>query len=174
MIKRSQPVRAVMSVNDAVREVSELLDSEARQSGVKTDLVLSPDLPAILADFLQVQQVVLNLMRNGLEAMKDILPDRRRLTITTARSPAGEIEIAVADFGHGLSVASAEQLFEPFFTTKTNGLGLGLSISRTIVEAHGGRMWMTSNATHGVTARFTLPQDSGKVSYDPVPDGIHR
>jgi PAS domain S-box-containing protein len=174
MIKRSQPVRADMSVNDAVREVTELLENEARQSGVTTDLVFSHDLPAIAADYLQVQQVVLNLMRNGLEAMKDVLPDQRRLTITTGRTPAGEIEITVSDFGQGLSVASADQVFEPFFTTKTNGLGLGLSISRTIVEAHGGRIWITSNVPRGATARFTLPQNRGKVSYDSESDRIHR
>jgi PAS domain S-box-containing protein len=161
MIKHSQPVRADMSVNDAVREVTELIENESRQSGVTTDLVLSRDLPAIAADFLQIQQVVLNLMRNGLEAMKDVLPDQRRLTITTARTPAGEIEIAVSDFGQGLAVASADRLFEPFFTTKANGLGLGLSISRTIVEAHGGKIWITSNVPRGVTARFTLPNSGG-------------
>jgi C4-dicarboxylate-specific signal transduction histidine kinase len=161
MVKRSQPVRADMNVDDAVREVAELLENESRQSGVAIDLVLANDLPAIDADFVLVQQVVINLMRNGLESMHDVLPDHRRLTITTGLSAAGDIEVAVSDFGHGLGGASADQLFEPFFTTKANGLGLGLSISRTIVEAHGGRIWIASNAAHGVTARFTLPLSSG-------------
>ncbi|HTI50618.1 MAG TPA: PAS domain-containing protein [Planctomycetaceae bacterium] len=164
MIRRSQPVRAPMSVNDAVREIAVLLESETRQADVTVDLELGDGLPDAAADFLQVQQVVQHLVRNGLEAMADVPTDQRRLMIATRPTPAGEVEIAVRDFGHGLAAASAEQIFEPFFSTKTNGLGLGLSISRTIVEAHGGRIWITPNATHGVTARFTLPAGAQKGS----------
>jgi two-component system sensor kinase FixL len=164
MIKRSQPVRAPMSVNDAVREIAALLESETRQADVTVDLELGDGLPDAAADFLQVQQVVQLLVRNGLEAMADVPTDQRRLLIATGPTPTGEVEIAVGDYGRGLAGASAEQLFEPFFSTKTNGLGLGLSISRTIVEAHGGRIWITPNATHGVTARFTLPAGAQKGS----------
>src|SRR5262245_5839814 len=164
MIKRSQPVRAPMSVNDAVREIAVLLESEARQADVTVNLELGDGLPDIAADFLQVQQVVQLLVRNGLEAMVDVPTDRRRLMIATGPRPSGEVEIAVRDLGRGLAGASAEQLFEPFFSTKTKGLGLGLSISRTIVEAHGGRIWIAPNDTHGVTARFTLPAAAEKGS----------
>jgi PAS domain S-box-containing protein len=174
MIRRRQPVRASMSVNDAVREVAVLLDAEAHQAGVTIELVLREDLSEIAADFLQVQQVIQNLMRNGLEAMTDVPPDQRRLTITTEGSAAGGIEIVVSDGGHGLSGAAAEQVFEPFFTTKTGGLGLGLSISRTIVEAHGGQIWLTPNSPHGITTRLRLPVGGGKVDPDADADSVHR
>jgi PAS domain S-box-containing protein len=164
MIRRSQPVRAPMSVNDAVREIVLLLEAETRQADVTVDLELRDGLAEAAADFLQVQQVVQHLVRNGLEAMADAPPDRRRLTIATGQTPAGEVEVAICDRGRGLAGASTEQLFEPFFTSKSSGLGLGLSISRTIIEAHGGRIWITPNATHGVTARFTLPAGSQKGS----------
>jgi two-component system sensor histidine kinase TtrS len=173
MIRRSQPVRASMSVNDAVREVALLLDAVARQASVTIELDLREDLSEIEADFLQIQQVIQNLMRNGLEAMADVPHNQRRLTITTERMAAG-IEIAVSDGGHGLAGAAAEQVFEPFFTTKTGGLGLGLSISRTIVEAHGGQIWMTPNSPQGITTRLRLPVGGGKVDPDADADSVHR
>jgi len=164
MVKRSQPIRAPISVNDAVREIAVLLESETRQADVAVDLELSEGLPDAAADFLQVQQVLQHLVRNALEAVADAPPERRRVTIVTGPTPSGEVEIAIRDLGRGLAGASAEQVFEPFFTSKTDGLGLGLSISRTIVEAHGGRIWMTPNAPHGATARFTLPVGAEKGS----------
>jgi signal transduction histidine kinase len=150
-----------MSVNDAVREIVLLLEAEAGQADVTVDLQLREGLAEAAADFLQVQQVIQHLVRNGLEAMATAPKDQRRLTITTGQTPAGDVEVAICDRGRGLE-GSSEQLFEPFLTSKTNGLGLGLSISRTIIEAHGGRIWITPNATHGVTARFTLPASSPK------------
>jgi PAS domain S-box-containing protein len=174
MIRRNQPVRAGMSVNDAIRELSELMEAEARRTGAVIYLDLAADVPEIAADFLQIQQVILNLMRNGLEAMTDVAQDLRRLTIASKATAAGEVEVAVCDLGHGLNGATPDQVFEPFFTTKPNGLGLGLSISRTIVEAHGGRIAITTNATGGVTARFTLPRGNGKPTNDAKTDGVHR
>ena len=164
MIRRNQPVRADMSVNDAIRDLTEIMEAEARRSGVVVVLELAANIPEVAADFLQIQNVVLNLMRNGLEAMTGAAADLRRLAIATRRTAAGEVEVAVCDLGHGLKGATPEQVLEPFFTTKPNGLGLGLSISRTIVEAHGGRIWMTSNEPRGVTAGFTLPPGSGKLA----------
>jgi C4-dicarboxylate-specific signal transduction histidine kinase len=174
MIRRTQPVRTGMNVNDAVREVVELLEAEARQAGAAIDLDLADDLPQIEADFLQIQHVVLNLVRNGVEAMKRVPADQRRLVIATGRTAAGEVEIAVHDLGDGLGGARPDQLFEPFFTTKPGGTGLGLSISRTIVEAHGGRISMTANSPRGATARFTLPPGSGKAVHDETTDRVHR
>jgi len=173
MIKRSQPVRAPMSINDAVREVTVLIETEARQSGVTMHEDLALDLPETEADFLQIQKVVLHLMRNGIEAMTDAPGGHRQLTVATRLTPRVEIEVAVCDQGTGLAGDAAERLFEPFFTTRTNGLGLGLSISRTIVEAHGGRIWITPNSTRGVTARFTLPASGGKVPDVRPTDRIH-
>jgi C4-dicarboxylate-specific signal transduction histidine kinase len=174
MIKRSQPVRAPVNVNDAVRDVARLFDVEAREASVTLLLELEDDLPEVAADFRQIQQVVLHLMRNGLEAMTGVPPDQRRLTIATCRTPAGEIEVAVRDLGNGLAEDLASRVFDPFFTTKTNGLGLGLSISRTIVDAHGGRIWLSPDAAGGVTTRFTLPAGVGKVAHAPEADRIHR
>jgi C4-dicarboxylate-specific signal transduction histidine kinase len=163
-----------VNVNDAVRDVARLFDVEAREASVALLLELEDNLPEVAADFLQIQQVVLHLMRNGLEAMTDVRPDERRLTIATCRTPAGEIEVAVQDLGNGLAEDLAGRVFDPFFTTKTNGLGLGLSISRTIVDAHGGRIWLSPNAAGGVITRFTLPAGVGKVAHAPEADRFHR
>ncbi|MGE5194977.1 MAG: ATP-binding protein [Deltaproteobacteria bacterium] len=173
MIKRCQPVRAPMSVNDAVREVARLLETEARQSGAAIHLELLDGLPAAAADFLLVQKVVHHLARNGIDAMSDVPRDQRQLTIRTNLAATGELVIGVCDQGHGLNGDAADRLFEPFFSTKSDGLGLGLSISRTIVEAHGGRIWITPNASRGVTARFTLPPGRGNVLHDAKTDRVH-
>lgn len=173
MIKRSQPVRSPINVNDAVRDVTALLDIDARDSEVSVRLELD-DVPSVVGDNLQIQQVVLNLMRNGFDAMADVPVNERRLTVHTGRTAEGEVEVVVADAGHGLSNESSERLFEPFFTRKSNGLGLGLSVSRTIVEAHGGRIGITANSTRGVTARFTLPVADGKGPHDSESHGFHR
>jgi C4-dicarboxylate-specific signal transduction histidine kinase len=174
MIKRSQPVRATVNANDAVRDVATLFDVEAREASVTLLLELEDNLPEITADFLQIQQVVLYLMRNGLEAMIGVPPHQRLLTIATCRTAAGEIEVAVRDLGNGLAEDLTSRVFDPFFTTKTNGLGLGLSISRTIVDAHGGRIWLSPESAGGVTARFTLPACVGKVAHAPEADRFHR
>jgi C4-dicarboxylate-specific signal transduction histidine kinase len=174
MIKRSQPVRAPLNLNDAVREVADLLEAEAREVNVNILLELDQDLPEPAADFRQIQQVVLHLVQNGLEAMTGIAADQRFLTISTNRTPAGEVEVAVRDLGSGLPEDVAGRVFEPFFTTKANGLGFGLSISRTIVDAHGGRIWIVPEPPHGVVARFTLPASPGKASHGPESDRVHR
>jgi two-component system sensor kinase FixL len=174
MVRRNQPVRAPMSVNDAVREVAVLMEAEARQFNVTVRDELQQNLPQSEADYLQIQKVLLHLMRNGFEAMIDTPRDQRLLTVSTQLADAGNIEVAICDLGVGLTGDSAERLFEPFFTTRTNGVGLGLSISRTIVEAHGGRIWITPNQLRGVTARFTLPASGGKVPNDVQTDGLHR
>jgi C4-dicarboxylate-specific signal transduction histidine kinase len=157
MIKRCQPERSISSINAAIREVALLKESVARQTGVTVDLDLDDELPGIPVDFLQIQQVMLHLMDNGIDAMEHTGGGPRRLAISTGRTSDDEMETTVCDQGCGLTDEAASRLFEPFFTTKTDGLGLGLSISRTIVEAHGGRLWLSPNPEQGVTARFTLP-----------------
>jgi two-component system sensor histidine kinase DctS len=174
MVKRSQPVRTPMSVNDAVREVAVLIEAEARQSGVTVREELAENLPESAADFLQIQNVLLHLMRNGIDAMFDTPADQCDLTVSTHLAAAGDIEVAICDRGSGLTGDSAERLFEPFFTTRSSGLGLGLSISRMIVDAHGGRLWITPNSSRGVTARFTLPASGGKVPDEPQADRLYR
>ncbi|HEY3965307.1 MAG TPA: ATP-binding protein [Planctomycetaceae bacterium] len=174
MIKRDQPSRAMMSINEVIGETIVLLESAARQAGVTIHMELDPGLPELLADFVQVQQVVFHLVHNAIDAMSDVPQNRRRLTVATARNSDREIEIAVRDLGHGLTDESAARLFEPFFSTSPNGLGLGLSISRTIIEAHAGRIDVSPNSEAGVTARFTLPVNNEKAAYASTADCVHR
>jgi PAS domain S-box-containing protein len=174
MIKRSHPAREPMSVNDAVREVTGLIEPRARQAGISIYLDLTEGLPQLTADYLQVRQVILNLIQNGFDAMQNCPPERRHLAVATRLAGGKELETSVCDWGHGLSEQSAKRLFEPFFSTRPDGLGLGLSISRTIVEAHGGRIWVTSNSEQGVTAHFSLPIAEGQAGYDADTDSLHR
>ena len=127
----------------------------ARESGILVRMELSSDLPPVLVDRIQIQQVVLNLVRNGMEALA--ATERRELTIRTAYVDGELIEVAVSDTGPGLSRDVASQLFQPFVTTKAKGMGLGLSISRSIIEAHGGRLQAVPNPEGGLSFRFELP-----------------
>ena len=156
MIKKSEPVRARIQINDAVREVAGLLEPEVRSKGASLRLEFSEQLPDIWADVVLIQQVLLNLMRNGLDAMIGTDLAARELTVFTRRVADGSVEVAVRDRGRGIDRDDADRLFEPFFTTKAEGLGMGLSISRTIIEAHGGRLWFAANPEGGVTVRFVL------------------
>lgn len=149
--------RTEIDVNAAIRDVAELLRVDAREHGAAITFDLAEDLPTVVADTIQIQQVILNLAHNGMEAMSESAPDRRRLTIHTSARRQGGVEVAVRDEGHGIPPESLERVYEPFFTTKSNGLGMGLSISRSIVEAHGGRLWATSDGARGAVFRFTLP-----------------
>ena len=122
---------------------------------IKTELDNS--LPLVCGDKVQLQQVVLNLVRNAIDAMSEAPETRREVLLSTRRLPDGEIEIVVSDYGTGLAPEAAEHLFNPFFTTKAGGTGLGLAISRSIVRAHGGRLWHTPNEGVGARFHFTLP-----------------
>ncbi|MCB2102000.1 MAG: PhnD/SsuA/transferrin family substrate-binding protein [Rhodobacterales bacterium] len=141
LVRKQEPVRAPLAVNDLVIETLDLLDGECRQRGVRLDLDLDTGLPAPPADRVRIQQVLINLIRNALEAMAEAPPDRRRLGLTS-RATATDLRITVADTGPGLPAddPAGERLMTAFTTTKDDGLGLGLSISRTIVEDHGGRL----------------------------------
>jgi PAS domain S-box-containing protein len=143
-----------VEINYLVTEVVRLVQPEARQSAVEIATELADGLPPVLADNIQIQQVLLNLVRNGVEAIAAADPDRREVRVGTQRGPDGMVEAWVEDTGPGLGAAHAEKVFEPFFTTKAQGMGIGLAISRSIVEAHGGRIWATSAPERG--ARFCL------------------
>jgi len=104
-----------------------------------------------------LQQVLLNLLLNGMDAMGDVPPTSRRMVVSARRLDAATAEVAVGDAGHGIAVGRLAKVFEPFYTTKSSGLGMGLAISRTLVEGHGGRIWAENNADGGATFRFTLP-----------------
>ena len=125
--------------------------------GIAWRLGLATNPPQVLGDRVLLQQVVLNLMLNGFEAMDDVAADRRTLTVETSKGDAGTVQIAVRDSGVGLSSENLNRMFEPFYSTKVQGMGMGLVITRSIVEAHGGRIWATPNADDGATFTVTLP-----------------
>jgi signal transduction histidine kinase len=149
----------MVDVNELVREMIMLLREKSSKHAISIHTVLHPELPAIPADRVQLQQVFLNLMLNGVEAMKEMGGE---LTVTSGKTDDGGLLISVSDAGIGLPAGGGERIFEPFFTTKAQGTGMGLSISRRIVESHGGRLWATANSDHGATFRFTLPAEAGR------------
>jgi PAS domain S-box-containing protein len=148
---------SALDANFLVGEVLRLAAPEARQSGVELVQALAPGLPEVLADSIQIQQVLLNLVRNAAEAIVAGDCAERVVRIETARADPGQVEIRVADTGPGLAPEALARAFEPFYTTKADGIGIGLALSRSIVDAHGGRLWATSSAGHGATFHLTLP-----------------
>jgi PAS domain S-box-containing protein len=154
LFKKGVLQREVVDVNELVREMIVLLRGEANRYSIWMRTELAPDLPKIAADRVQLQQVLMNLMLNAIEAMKDTAGE---LTIKTEVSQGGQLLISVSDTGVGLPNEKTEQIFDPFFTTKLQGSGMGLSISRSIVESHAGHLWATANSGRGATFYFTLP-----------------
>ena len=159
-VRKQKPARTRAEVGDLVREVTHLLDGEARKRGIQLRMELASALPEVEVDRIQIEQVILNLVRNALEATPDGLPDPT-LIIRTERDADGCVAIAVSDQGEGLTAEKVDQVFEPFFTTKRAGLGMGLAISRSIVRGHGGRITACANPGRGATFRFTLPIAGG-------------
>jgi PAS domain S-box-containing protein len=146
-----------MEINEVISEMVVMLQNEANRHSVTIRTALAEGLPMVLADRVQLQQVLLNLMLNGLEAIRDASGE---LSIKSKVGEDSQLLISVTDTGVGLPLESAEQIFNPFFTTKSRGTGLGLAITRSIVESHGGRIWATSNSGPGATFYFTLPSRS--------------
>jgi PAS domain S-box-containing protein len=155
---RGTPHRTLVDVNDMIQEMVVLLQHEASRHDVAIRTELAGRLPDIVADRVQVQQVLMNLMLNGIEAMKDAPGE---LLIASQRTDDGQLLISVSDSGCGIPPKQAERIFEAFFTTKPSGNGMGLSISRTIVESHGGRLWASANTVRGAVFQFTLPAEVG-------------
>lgn len=154
-VSRGESEKRVESLSKLIEEAGALGLTGAREQGVSLHFNLDPDHDQVLVDRVQIQQVLVNLFRNALEAMA--ASPERKLVVNNAESGDDMIEIAVSDTGHGIGDSHRSSLFQTFFTTKETGMGVGLSISRTIVEAHGGRMWAESNPSGGATFRFTLP-----------------
>jgi C4-dicarboxylate-specific signal transduction histidine kinase len=154
---RSAPAKTRLDVNEIIGEVLALVHAEVGRHGAAVRTALAAGLPPVLADRVALQQVLLNLIVNGLEAVS-VVPSRPREVVisTQGHEPRGVL-IAVRDSGIGLDPETAGRIFEAFFTTKPGGLGMGLTISRAIIEAHGGRVWAAANADGGATVRFTLP-----------------
>ncbi|BCJ90559.1 hypothetical protein IZ6_12940 [Terrihabitans soli] len=155
LFRQSTHIRSSEDINRLIREVCRLMADEVGGKEIRIETRLDPDLPLIALDRVQVQQVFANLIRNGIEAMDASAADARSLHISSTRDGSDAIRVEVCDHGTGFN--DTERAFEPFFTTKPNGMGMGLAICRSIVESHGGRLWMTNNDTRGATVAFTLP-----------------
>ena len=156
-VKKSEPHCVPVSLASIIEDAIGFAEIEARKSGVEIRIEMPEILPPVFADRIMIEQVLLNLFKNGIEAMTQTPRNRRLLSICANLNEAGQVEIEVRDCGHGIDVSTAEQLFAPFFTTKEQGMGMGLNICRTIIEFHNGRMWVEANPEGGTVFRFTLP-----------------
>jgi len=157
LIKKEPLRKDALDVNEAIVEVIALTRGEVMKNNVSVQTKLAEGLPLIQGDRVQLQQVILNLIKNAVEAMSGVSEGSRELLIGTAKDASGSVLVAVQDSGPGLKSESCERLFDSFYTTKPGGMGMGLSICRSIVEAHGGRIWSTPNGGPGITVQFTLP-----------------
>jgi PAS domain S-box-containing protein len=160
LAKRAGPELAQLDINDAIQEVLALTRSEWQGHGIEMQVDLFTGERLVLGDRIQLQQVVLNLIINGIEAMSTVTDCPRMLAISSKPADADGVLVAVEDTGPGLDPTSADRIFDPFFTTKPNGLGMGLAICRSIIEAHGGRFWVAPRQPHGTAFRFTVPAAS--------------
>jgi signal transduction histidine kinase len=159
-LKTQRPAAALLDVNDAIEEAISLARSELEKEQIILHVELSKDLPPILGDEVLLQQVVLNLIMNAREAMTSVAGRSRKLVISSQKSGEGHVVVAVRDSGVGINAREMNRIFDAFFTTKPMGMGLGLSLSRSMVEAHGGRIWAELNDGPGVTVQFTLPREN--------------
>jgi PAS domain S-box-containing protein len=154
--KKGESNRQLVDINEVVREIIALLDNEARRHSISILTDLNANLPMVMADSVQVQQVMMNLIMNSIDAMKDI-DGAREIVVRSQTVDDQELMISVSDTGVGLPPQQTNQIFDAFFTTKAHGIGMGLRISRSIVESHGGRLWASGNAPRGASFYFTLP-----------------
>jgi C4-dicarboxylate-specific signal transduction histidine kinase len=159
LFKKAPPRKEVVDLNAAILEVTALTRSEAVKTGVTVGTQLAGELPRIQCDRVQLQQVMLNLIVNAIQSMSGVEDGNRELHISTVSIEPEGVCVAVRDTGHGLRPESLPRLFEPFYTTKPDGMGMGLSICRSIIEAHGGRLWATRCEPRGALFQFTIPAD---------------
>jgi signal transduction histidine kinase len=157
LFSKKNTTTELVDLNQTAREVIALSLSELQRSGVILRLELADDLPPVTGDRVQLQQVILNLLLNASEAMSGVDDRRRQLVISTARDEQDRVRLAVQDAGVGFEPQGAERLFEAFYTTKSGGMGIGLSVSRAIVESHHGRLWAAPNHGPGATFSFSVP-----------------
>jgi PAS domain S-box-containing protein len=164
LIRKAPRRKDSVDINEAVREVIELTRGEVVKNGISVHTELAEGLPLIEGDRVQLQQVVLNLIVNAVQAMGAVADGTRALFITTAQAKPQEVVVAVKDSGPGLAADNLERILDPFYSTKPGGLGMGLSICRSIIEAHEGRLWVTANVPRGATFQFTVPSHRGSAS----------
>ena len=161
LARKSHPVTADLDMNDMIKDLLNLMSLELRQHGVVVETELALSLKPISGDRVQLQRVVANLITNGIEAMSAVADRQRKLRISTQLDKHGDVLVAVEDSGKGLDESNIDRVFDPFFTTKRDGMGLGLSICHSIVEAHGGRLWAMPNLPHGSIFSFVIPSTVG-------------
>jgi len=163
LFKKGEPERGSVDLNEVIEEMISLLRSEAERHAISIHTELAHGLPKVSADRVQLQQVLMNLMLNGIEAMSEGKM-AGELTIKSQQNPEEQVLVSVSDSGIGLPPERADKVFDPFFTTKPQGTGMGLSISRSIIESQGGRLWATGNPDRGATFQFTLPFEQAKTA----------
>jgi signal transduction histidine kinase len=164
MFTKDTPERTTVQVNELIREVCALLQAGASRNQVELQTQLAIDLPPAMGDRVQLKQVIVNLALNGIEAMGAVIDRPRRLVIRSESHNSEEVLVAVRDSGVGIDAKDFRRIFDAFFTTKAQGMGMGLSICHSIIEAHGGRLWASANSGHGATLQFTLPADRDTAS----------
>jgi C4-dicarboxylate-specific signal transduction histidine kinase len=157
LVNKTSIEKVPLDINDVVREVLVLVQRELISHQVSLRTEFAPALSMILGDRVQLQQLIINLVMNGIEAMHSVTDRPRELVIRSRQDDTHRVLVSVMDCGVGISGENADQLFNAFFTTKPTGMGMGLSICRSIMEAHGGRLWATANVPYGATFQFTLP-----------------
>jgi len=157
MVKKGEPNRQPVPLADIVDDMRAFADIEARKNGTRILVDIPEDLPPVCVDRIMIEQVLLNLVKNGIEAMHDIPAEHRELTVTARRGEERQVEVTVRDHGPGLDEADLERIFTPFYTTKPEGMGIGLAICRSIIEFHQGRLWVETQPEGGSLFRFTLP-----------------
>ena len=161
LLRRGERLRERLNINDIIREVIALLDGELRRNGASPRTDMPGNLPPVVVDRVLLQQVILNLIMNAMEAMRAVSDRTRVLRIRTEEQSSGSIVVLVQDSGVGIDPEHSSRIFEPFYTTKVEGIGMGLTISRSIIEAHGGRLWAVANDGPGSSFYFALPIDGG-------------
>jgi len=164
MIKKAAPQKDVLEINGPIRQVIDLMHDEATRNAVLVRAELADGLPFVRGDRVQLQQVILNLILNAIEAMSSVQDGARDLLIRTVPAESGDVLVVVLDTGPGLDSESTERIFESFYTTKSSGMGMGLSICRSIIDAHKGRLWVIANEPRGTIFQFTLPPWDGTVA----------
>jgi signal transduction histidine kinase len=157
LIKNAPPRKEPFDINETILETIALARSEMMKNGVSSRIELDDGLPLVLGDRIQMQQVILNLVTNAIQAMSGFSGGTQELRIGTMAAASGGVLVAVQDSGPGLPPVNFDRLFDAFYTTKPDGLGMGLSICRSIIEAHNGRLWATANTPQGAIFQFTLP-----------------
>jgi C4-dicarboxylate-specific signal transduction histidine kinase len=160
LLHKSPPVKAPLNINEPIQEVIALVSSDVLRSKVELRADLAADLPPVEGDRIQLQQVILNLILNAKDAMSALQTRPRELLITSRKNNSGQVAVAVRDSGKGVEPGDADRIFDPFFSSKPEGMGLGLSISRRIIEDHGGRLFAIPNQPQGAVFQFTLPAEN--------------